>query len=128
MKLANNMLGAAALALTSEAVVMGVKAGLDPKIMLDVINAGSGRNSATQDKFPRSVLPRSFDFGFANGLMQKDVSLYLKEAEALGVPTETAAAVGRLWQTVCSEIGPQADFTTIVQCVEKRAGVEVKPA
>ncbi len=126
MKLANNMLGAAALALTSEAMVMGAKAGLDPKIMLEVINAGSGRNSATQDKFPKAVLTRSFDFGFANGLMQKDVSLYLKEAEALGVPTELAAAVGQLWQIVCAEIGPDADFTTIVQCVERRAGVEVK--
>ena len=127
MKLANNLLGAAALALSSEAMVMGTKAGLDPRIMLDVINAGSGRNSATQDKFPRAVLPRTFDFGFTNGLMQKDVALYLKEAEALGVPTELAAAVAQLWQTACSEIGTQADFTTIVQCVEKRAGVEVKP-
>src|SRR5690606_40167830 len=60
MKLANNLLAAAALVLSSEAVVMGVKAGLDPAQMLDVINAGSGRNSATQDKFPRSVLTRTF--------------------------------------------------------------------
>mgnify|MGYP003694750953 CR=1 FL=1 len=55
MKLANNLMSATALAITSEAMVMGVKAGLDPQVMLDVINAGSGRNSASQDKFPRSV-------------------------------------------------------------------------
>jgi len=126
MKLANNLLSAAALAITSEAIVMGVKAGLDPKIMLDVINAGSGQNTATQDKFPNAVLPRSFNRGFANSLMHKDVELYLAEAEALKVPTDIAGAVHQLWQTACLEIGPDADFTTIVQCVENRAGIEIR--
>src|SRR5580700_5953734 len=72
-KLGNNLLAAAAMAISSEALVMGVKAGIDPKIMLDIINAGSGRNSATRDKFPRSILPGTFDFGFATGLSYKDV-------------------------------------------------------
>ena len=75
MKLANNFLSATAMVATSEAVVMGVKSGLDPRVMIDVINAGSGMNTASRDKFPRSVLPRSFDFGFATGLMVKDVRL-----------------------------------------------------
>lgn len=66
-KLANNLLAASALVVTSEAVVMGVKAGLDPRVLIDIINVSSGRNSATQDKFPRVVLPRTFDFGFATG-------------------------------------------------------------
>lgn len=126
MKLANNLMSAAAMAISSEAIVMGVKAGLDPRIMLDVINSASGRNRATEDKFPDDILTRTFNRGFANGLMNKDVELYLKVAAGLEVPTEVAAAVGELWQTACAEIGPEADFTTIVQCVEKRAGVEVK--
>ena len=67
-KLANNLLAAAALVVSSEALAMGVKAGLDPKVLIDIINAGSGRNSATQDKFPRSILPGTFDFGFATAL------------------------------------------------------------
>src|SRR5262249_14010945 len=79
MKLANNLLSATAMAISSEAIVMGVKAGLDPQVMVDVINSGSGRNT------PRSVLPRTFDYGFATGLMYKDVKLCLEEAEALGV-------------------------------------------
>jgi len=54
-------MSATAVAITSEAVVMGVKAGIDPKVMLDVINSGSGRNTASADKFPRCVLPRTFD-------------------------------------------------------------------
>ncbi len=126
MKLANNLLSAAALSITSEAMVMGVKAGLDPAIMLDVINAGSGRNTATSHKFPNAILPRTFDLGFANGLMTKDVELFLAEAAALGTPQDVAGAVGKMWQTACAEFGPEADFTTIVKCVESRAGVEVK--
>jgi hypothetical protein len=69
MKLANNFLSATAMAATSEAMVMGVKAGLDPRVMLDVINSGSGRNTATETKFPKNVLPGTFDLGFTNGLM-----------------------------------------------------------
>jgi 3-hydroxyisobutyrate dehydrogenase-like beta-hydroxyacid dehydrogenase len=93
MKLANNLLSATAMAATSEAMVMGVKAGLDPAIMLEVINAGSGRNTATEHKFPKVVLPRRFDFGFTNGLMRKDVDLALSEAGALGVPMNVTRAV-----------------------------------
>jgi 3-hydroxyisobutyrate dehydrogenase-like beta-hydroxyacid dehydrogenase len=125
MKLANNLLSATALAITSEAMVLGVKAGLDPKVMLDVINAGSGRNSASQDKFPKAILPRTFDFGFANGLMYKDVKLCLEEASALGVPMWVASAVRQMWLLACTQIGPEQDFTTIVKCVEQWAGVEV---
>ena len=56
---------------------MGVKAGLDPRIMLDVINASSGRSTATEQKFPEVVLPRSFNQGFTAGLMLKDVNLFI---------------------------------------------------
>ncbi len=86
MKLANNMLAAAVIVLSSEVIAMGAKAGLNPRQMCEVINAGSGRNSATQDKFPRSVLPGTFDFGFATGLSCKDVRLCLQEADAQGTP------------------------------------------
>ena len=105
---------------------MGVKAGLDPQLMCEVINAGSGRNSATQDKFPRSVIPRSFDFGFATGLLYKDVRLCLEEAEALGVPMWVGAAVRQIWQFANAQLGPASDFTEIVKCVEEWAAVEVK--
>ena len=64
MKLANNFLSATAMAASSEAIAMGVKAGLDPAIMVDVINAGSGQNTATTQKFPRSILTGTFDYGF----------------------------------------------------------------
>jgi 3-hydroxyisobutyrate dehydrogenase-like beta-hydroxyacid dehydrogenase len=125
MKLANNLLAAAALAVSSEAVVMGVKAGLDPKTMIDVINASSGRNSATEDKFPKSVLPRTFDFGFATGLSFKDVRLCVDEAEAMGVPMVVGSAVRQMLSVTNQLFGPDSDFTCMVKTVESWAHVEV---
>jgi len=125
-KLANNLLAAAAIVLSSEAMAMGVKAGLDAKTLLDIINAGSGRNSATQDKFPKSVITRTFDFGFATGLSYKDVRLCLDEAEALGVPMVAGAAVRQMLAITNAKFGPDSDFTSIARVVEEWAGVEIK--
>ncbi len=125
MKLANNLLSGTAVVATSEAVVMGVKAGLDPAVMIDVINAGSGMNTASRDKFPRSILPRSFDFGFATGLMVKDIRLALEEMKSLGLSMEVAEAVGRLWEVVIREMGPESDFTSAIKPIENAAGVVV---
>jgi len=126
MKVVNNVLSATAVAATAEALVTGAKAGLDARVMLDVINAGSGRNTATEDKYPRCVLPGTFDLGFTAGLMNKDVKLFLSESEALGVPTQVIDAVARLLQLTCDELGPETDLTTVVRPVEKRAGAEVR--
>ncbi len=125
-KLANNLLAAAALVVSSEALAMGVKAGLDPKVLIDIINAGSGRNSATQDKFPRSILPGTFDFGFATGLSYKDVRLCVDEAEALGVPMVVGAAVRQMLAVTNAKFGPNSDFTSIARVLEEWAGVEIR--
>jgi 3-hydroxyisobutyrate dehydrogenase-like beta-hydroxyacid dehydrogenase len=126
MKLCNNVLSAAATAATSESMVMGVKAGLDPRIMLDVINASSGRSTATEQKFPDVVLPRTFNQGFTAGLMLKDVNLFITEAKALGIPIQVIEAVAALLKLTCDELGPDKDITQIVQPIEARAGVEVR--
>jgi 3-hydroxyisobutyrate dehydrogenase-like beta-hydroxyacid dehydrogenase len=125
MKLLNNLLSATAMAISSEAVVMGVKAGLDAQQIVDVINHGSGRNTATQDKIPRCVIPRTFDFGFAIGLLNKDIRLCLQEAEALGVPMVVGSAVRQMLAIVEASEGTGADMTEIVKPVEKWAGVTV---
>jgi 3-hydroxyisobutyrate dehydrogenase-like beta-hydroxyacid dehydrogenase len=126
MKLVNNLLAACSLAITCEGMVMGAKAGLDAKTMIDVLNVSSGRSSATQDKFPRAVLPRTFDFGFATGLSHKDVRLCLDEAEALGVPMIVGSAVRQLLAITSALYGPESDFTSMVKCVEQWAGVGVR--
>jgi 3-hydroxyisobutyrate dehydrogenase-like beta-hydroxyacid dehydrogenase len=125
MKLANNFLSATAMAATSEAVAMGVKAGLDPAVMIDVINAGSGRTTASDGKFPQAILPRTFNYGFATALMLKDVRLCVDEARGLDVPNSVMSTVLDQWETTNTEYGGDSDFTAIVKMIEKRAGVTV---
>jgi 3-hydroxyisobutyrate dehydrogenase-like beta-hydroxyacid dehydrogenase len=125
VKLANNLMSAASLAIAAEALAMGVKAGVDPAAMLDVLNASSGRNSATQDKIPKHVLNRRFDFGFANALSFKDVRLCLDEAEALGVPMVVGAAVRQMLSITHQIHGAEADCTDLVRVVENWAGCQI---
>jgi len=126
VKLGNNMLAATALLASSEALAMGVKAGVDPKVMIDIVNASSGRNSATQDKFPRAILPGTFDFGFATGLSYKDVRLCVDEAEALGVPMVLGALVRQMLAVTQAKYGATSDFTSIAKVIEEWAGVEIR--
>ncbi|HUL86770.1 MAG TPA: NAD(P)-dependent oxidoreductase [Pseudolabrys sp.] len=125
MKLANNFLSATAMAATSEAVAMGVKAGLDPVVMIDVINAGSGRTTASDGKFPQAILPRTFNYGFATALMLKDVRLCVEEAKNLNVPNSVMTTVLDQWEATNTEFGGDSDFTAIVKMIERRAGVTV---
>lgn len=125
-KLANNLMAAAALVVTSEAMAMGVKAGLDARVLIDIVNVSSGRNSASQDKFPRAVLPGTFDFGFATGLSYKDVRLCVDEAEALGVPMVVGTAVRQMLAVTQAKFGPDSDFTCIANVLGDWAGVEIR--
>jgi 3-hydroxyisobutyrate dehydrogenase-like beta-hydroxyacid dehydrogenase len=127
MKLANNFLSATAIAATAEAIVLGVKGGLDPAVMLDVINAGTGRNTATEDKFPRQVLSGRYAAGFTTGLLTKDLDLCAAAAEALGVPMPVAAEVHAQWRRAVAELGADADITRIVALVERAAGAGIAP-
>lgn len=126
VKLANNMLAAAAVFLTGEAMAMGVKAGVDSKVMLDIINVSTGRNSASQDKFPKAVLPGTFDFGFATGLSYKDVRLCVDESETLGVPMVGGALVRQILAITQSKYGADSDFTSMVKLIEDWSGVEIR--
>jgi 3-hydroxyisobutyrate dehydrogenase-like beta-hydroxyacid dehydrogenase len=125
MKLVNNLLSATAMAISSEAVVMAVKAGLDPKQAVDCINAGTGRNTATEDKFPRFVLPRTFNLGFHIGLLNKDVRLCMEEADALGVPMVVGSAVRQMLSIATATLGEGGDMTELIKPIERWAGIEV---
>lgn len=126
MKLANNLLSLAAIVLSSEVMAMGVKAGLDATQMIEVLNSGTGRNSATLDKFPRAVLPGTFDFGFPTELAYKDISLCVGEAQQLGVPMLGGSAVLQMVAITLARFGPDSDFTEIARVVEEWAGTEVR--
>jgi 3-hydroxyisobutyrate dehydrogenase-like beta-hydroxyacid dehydrogenase len=126
MKCINNMLSVTALAISSEAMTLGAKVGIDPKVMVDVLNAGSGRNSATVDKIPNFVLPRTFNFGFAVGLSCKDIRLCLEEAERRGVPMVVGAAVREMLTMTRTRFGEDADLTMLSKTIEELGGAELK--
>jgi 3-hydroxyisobutyrate dehydrogenase-like beta-hydroxyacid dehydrogenase len=123
LKLLNNMLSSTAFAITSEAFVAGVRGGLDPEVMMAAINAGSGRSGASQDKFMKQVLPRTFDFGFPVGSVCKDIGLAVEECEALGVPMWVGNTVRQLWNFAGRQDGMQRDMTELVISIEAWASV-----
>ena len=125
LKLTNNILSAVAFAATSEAYVMGAKGGLDPEVMTQAINVGSGRNSATLDKFPRSVLTRSFDYGAEMHILMKDIDLAIAQGERLGVPMWVCQAARLAYKHAVFVDGDKPDITTLVKHTERAAGFEI---
>ena len=126
MKLVNNLLSAAATALSVEAIALGAKAGLRPEIMVDVINASSGANTATGQKFPRSILPGTFDYGFSTGLMHKDVALFTALADEAGAELHACRAVKAMWDRALATYGPDSDFTEIAKLTEADLNVSLR--
>jgi 3-hydroxyisobutyrate dehydrogenase-like beta-hydroxyacid dehydrogenase len=124
-KVLNNLLSATAIAITSEALALGVRGGLSARTLVDVFNSSSGRNTATADKFPVQVLPRAFAAGFRLELMNKDVQLCLAEAQRRGVPMVLGGSVGQLWSLAAATQADGADCTELVRMVEDWAGVVI---
>ncbi|WP_372019162.1 NAD(P)-dependent oxidoreductase [Tistrella mobilis] len=113
VKLVNNLLCAAHLLTVSEAVRMGVAAGVEADTLIGALNAGSGRAGVSEVNFPRWILSGSFDSGFTMGLMRKDVRL----AEALAAETGQAMPLlevaGRLWRESAAGLADGEDFNRI---------------
>lgn len=118
LKLLNNFLSATALAATSEAVVFGMRQGIDMKTILDVVNASTGRNTASDDKFPRRILTGRFDAGFTNKLQAKDVNLYVENVAATGSPDEIARTVSAVWNSMVADM-PGADITEMYRYTDR---------
>lgn len=125
MKLINNMLCAANAVTTFEALVTGVKGGLDASTMLDVINVSSGRSFISTDKVPQCVLPRTFPPRFATELLLKDLKLGVDEALANGAPLWMMTSALQFISTAMEETGGAADYASLIRYFESRAGVEV---
>ncbi len=124
-KLANNMISAAGMVASFEAACVAVKAGVDARTFIDTVNASTGRNTATSDKFPASILTRSFDYGGKIGTMYKDVFLCLEEARGLNVPMWLGSNVVQMWFHAMSEGRGEDDYTSLIQMIEGWAGVVV---
>ncbi len=125
MKVANTLMASTASAVTAEVLVMGVKAGLDPNLMIDVFNTSTARNSATLEKFPDAVLPRTFNLGSMHAIVLKDLKLYLDAAHAVDAPMILGPAVVEMWQESMAANGETADNSTIVKFLESKAGIIV---
>jgi 3-hydroxyisobutyrate dehydrogenase len=119
MKLVNNMLAATNAIAAFETLVMGAKAGLDPQVMLDVINVSSGRNSATLDKVPQCVLPRTFPMRFATNLLYKDVRLCVEEAESAGALLWLGQTVKQIFAFAVAQGDGEKDYATIIRHFER---------
>ena len=110
-KLVNNLLVAAHLVTTGEAMRLSEAAGLSAEDALKVVNSATGRSAISEVMFPRWILPGTFDSGFSAGLMRKDVRLALEMARLAGADTPLSAHVGRIWETTRDTIPDTADFT-----------------
>jgi 3-hydroxyisobutyrate dehydrogenase len=126
MKALNNLLSAIGLAAASEVLAVGRNFGLDPQVMLDVLNSSSGRNQATEAKMSRFVLSRAFDSGFALRLMVKDLRTALDLAHETGTPVPLGASCLEEWTAASRSLPADADHTAIAAYVEARAGTELR--
>lgn len=124
MKIINNTLYATTMVASSEALIYGVKAGLDPKTMLDVINVSSGRSFATLERIPQCVLDRSFPVRFTTELLHKDVKMCMDEAEKLGVPMQVNPATRQFLAFALSQGDGDKDNAFTIRHIEQWAGVE----
>jgi len=126
VKVINNLMSACSIAITAEATSLGVKAGVDPATLLEVVAASSGSNTAAAQKFPAYVLTRSFEQGFRLNLMAKDVRLCLSEARRHNVPMLLGATVEQLWNLGEAKFPEDADFIEIVRMFEDWANVTIE--
>jgi 3-hydroxyisobutyrate dehydrogenase len=123
MKALNNLVSATGLLAAAEALVVGRRFGLDPGRMLEVLNASTGRNHATEHKLAQFVLSRRFDAGFSLALMLKDLTTALDLARDTGTPAPLSAECRALWTQAAAALEPGADHTAIVRWLESIAGV-----
>jgi len=121
VKALNNLMSAAHLLVSSEALIAGRRFGLDPAVMLETINGSSGRSASTENKWPNYVLTEKYDAGFPVRLMVKDVKLALGIEHATGVPAVASEAVVAVWEAALADLPPDADHTAIARWLSERA-------
>jgi 3-hydroxyisobutyrate dehydrogenase len=125
MKALNNYVSAAGLVAAAEAVLAGQRFGLDPKNIVDILNASTGMNNSTLNKFHQFILSRAFDSGFSLDLMVKDLKTALEVARATGSPAPFGEACVEAWSEAQAALGPGADHTAVVRYWERLAGTEL---
>jgi 3-hydroxyisobutyrate dehydrogenase len=122
LKALNNLMSATHLLVSSEALLAGREFGLDPAVMLEVVNGSSGRSGSTETKWPKFVLPGTFDSGFGLRLMLKDMHIAVDLARETGWPSVLGESAVELWAKAAEELPPDADHTEIVRWLQNEHG------
>ncbi|MCP5143973.1 MAG: NAD(P)-dependent oxidoreductase [Gammaproteobacteria bacterium] len=125
-KLVNNAIGFTVFMASCEALAVGASGGIDPAVLLDAVNAGSGNNSWTTDKFGPHILSRTFDAGGKMPGGPKALDLYLDEAAAVGMPPGMVAMARNYWAKIAEGFGAEEDFTNMIKYFEKHVGAELR--
>lgn len=125
MKALNNLVSAAGLLASIEALLIGSRFGLDPAVMVDVLNASTGMNNSTQKKLKQFVLSRGFDSGFGLDLMVKDLSIALQVGRETATPAPLSAQTRELWAAAAALLGPGQDHTAVAKLSEALSGAEL---
>jgi 3-hydroxyisobutyrate dehydrogenase len=115
IKALNNLISATHLWITSEAMLAGQRFGLQPEVMLEIINGSSGRSGSSENKWPNFILPGTFDSGFGLRLMLKDMRTAVDLAAQLGVPVELGDAAVERWAQAADGLAPTADHTEVAK-------------
>jgi 3-hydroxyisobutyrate dehydrogenase len=119
VKALNNLMSAAHLVVSSEALIAGRRFGLDPAVMLEIINGSSGRSGSTENKWPNYVLPEKFDAGFSVRLMVKDMRLALGIERATGTPSAVSEAALAAWEAALADLPGDSDHTEIARWLDR---------
>jgi 3-hydroxyisobutyrate dehydrogenase len=125
MKALNNLVSAAGLIAAAEALLIGHRFGLEPTVMIDILNASTGRNNSTENKFKQHILSRAFNSGFSLDLMVKDLTTAVDLARETRTPAVFSAACRELWAAALSRLENEADHTAVVRWFEEMAEAEL---
>ena len=126
LKAINNALLAVHILSTAEGLAVLVKAGVDPKVALDVINASSGRSNSSENLIPQRVLTRAFPRTFRLALLEKDIGIAAVLANDLGVRTPVISLAAERFHEAREKLGEQADHVEAVKMIEQENGVVIK--
>ncbi len=125
MKALNNYVAAAGFTAAAEALIVGHKFGLDPAVMVEILNASTGRNFSTEYTMKEHVLPRKFATGFALGLLAKDVAIAADLVEAIGAEAPVCRLLRELWAEAATAMGGSVDHSVALRHWEQENGVEL---
>lgn len=127
MKSLNNLITSVTFMATGEALLAGKSAGLDPDVMIDVLDVSTGGSWVARTHFKQRIFNRAFDDPFKLALMVKDIGIALEAAESTGVAMPVAQEMARQWRAIAQEQEEGASVSRMIAGLEAREGIELTP-